>query len=71
LSARYWHFLLAGHGIRRNCLASAGHRVLPLAFVVLGYSVESFAGHTPAVRLINGDYWVLAVVVMILTNAAL
>jgi hypothetical protein len=42
-----------------------------LAFVVLGYSVESFAGHTPAVRLINGDYWVLAVVVMILTNAAL
>ena len=42
-----------------------------LAFVVLGYSGESFAGHTPAVRLINGGYWVLAVVVMILTNAAL
>ena len=42
-----------------------------LAFVVLGYSGESFAEHTPAVRLINGGYWVLAVVVMILTNAAL
>ncbi|HCA91385.1 MAG TPA: DUF1761 domain-containing protein [Alphaproteobacteria bacterium] len=42
-----------------------------LAFVVLGYSGESFAGHTPAVRLINSGYWVLAVVVMILTNAVL
>ena len=41
-----------------------------LAFVVLGYSGESFGGHTPAVRLINGGYWALAVVVMILTNAA-
>ena len=25
-------FLLAGHGIRRNCLASAAHRVLPMTW---------------------------------------
>ncbi len=42
-----------------------------LAFVVLGFSGESFAGHTPAVRLINSGHWVLAVVVIILTNAVL
>lgn len=42
-----------------------------LAFLLLGFSGETFAGHPPAVRLINAGYWVLALVVMILVNAVI
>ena len=42
-----------------------------LAFLLLGFSGETFAGHPPAVRLVNAGYWVLALVVMILVNAVI
>ena len=42
-----------------------------LAFLLLGFSGETFAGHPPAVRLINAGYWVLALVVMMLVNAVI
>ena len=40
-----------------------------LAFLLLGFSGESFAGHPMAVRLINAGYWVLALMVLLLVHA--
>ena len=42
-----------------------------LAFLLLAFSGETFAGHPRAVRLINAGYWVLVLVVMILVNAVI
>ena len=58
------------------CVTAAGEALLTLilgalAFLLLGFSGETFAGHPPAVRLINAGYWVLALVVMILVNAVI
>ena len=39
-----------------------------LAFLLMGFSGESFAGHLMAVRVINAGYWVLALMVLVLVH---
>ena len=39
-----------------------------ISFVMLHYAGEGFAGHSPAVKLINGGYWIAAVLVMLFVH---
>ena len=39
-----------------------------ISFVVLHYAGEGFARHSPAVKLINGGYWIAAVLVMLFVH---